>query len=218
MAIAHVCEGCGHDLSRVRASREPVYGLWGVTCPGCGKMCPRGRETDAGVARRAWRFYMALVRLEVRTAGCVVGVVAVTVSAFALAEAIRWESAPSRAGGLLIVVSHVVGGAFVHLALRHRHVLARFAALAGTAMFFAGLPVLAWGVRQGLGAIERSWDPRQALQREWLIALALAPALSLFAVVVGYPVALAVGWVGEKIQAARWKGRLTRMRARRFTA
>lgn len=181
-------------------------------------MRPRGRETDEALARRGWRFFMTLARLEVRTVGCAIAVLAVTVSAFALAEAWARGSALPRAGGVLVVVSQVAGGAFVHLALRHQRVAARLAALAVTATFFASLPAVAWCVRLGLGAIERSWDPQRVMQREWLIALALAPALSLFAIAVGHPAALAIGWVGEKIRATRWKGRLARMRARRFTA
>jgi len=44
MAISHLCTTCGADLARVRARREPHYGLPLVVCPHCGTPAVRRRH------------------------------------------------------------------------------------------------------------------------------------------------------------------------------
>jgi len=52
MAIAHVCLGCGFDLARVRAFREPHYGLPLVVCPRCQAATTRRRHPLWSAFRR----------------------------------------------------------------------------------------------------------------------------------------------------------------------
>jgi hypothetical protein len=44
MAISHLCTNCGSDLARIRARREPHYGLPLVVCPRCGASAVRRRH------------------------------------------------------------------------------------------------------------------------------------------------------------------------------
>jgi hypothetical protein len=44
MAISHLCTNCGSDLARIRARREPLYGLPLVVCPRCGICAVRRRH------------------------------------------------------------------------------------------------------------------------------------------------------------------------------
>lgn len=51
MAISHLCTTCGADLARVRARREPYYGLPLVVCPHCGTPAVRRRHP----LQKRWR-------------------------------------------------------------------------------------------------------------------------------------------------------------------
>ncbi len=44
MPVAHACISCGTSLSRVRARRDPHYGLPLVVCPTCTRACVRRRH------------------------------------------------------------------------------------------------------------------------------------------------------------------------------
>jgi len=54
MVLSHVCTECGHDLARVRARRDPHYGLSLVHCPGCAAVSVRRMHP----AWRAWRSFL----------------------------------------------------------------------------------------------------------------------------------------------------------------
>ncbi|MHC4990463.1 MAG: hypothetical protein ACYTGC_05730 [Planctomycetota bacterium] len=79
MAIAHICYRCGTDLARVRAHREPHYGLLLLQCPGCCRFLARRRhplhEFWRGLRRVDWALtivvfnVLALICLLILTAG-----------------------------------------------------------------------------------------------------------------------------------------------------
>jgi predicted RNA-binding Zn-ribbon protein involved in translation (DUF1610 family) len=66
MTVAHVCPGCGAALTRVRAKRDPHYGLAMVLCPGCGRAAVRRRDPLRNRARQALRAVVALVIVGVQ--------------------------------------------------------------------------------------------------------------------------------------------------------
>ncbi len=219
MAIAHVCQGCGRDLARVRASREPVYGLWVAACPGCARVSPRARRTDRALLTRVGRIYFALLRLEVRTAGLAFMVIAASMGAYALGETFAHSYPLERAGMVLLGATHLIGGAFVHLAWSHHHVVMRWAALTGIVGFIAVVPLMAWGVMLGLAV----WWPEliQAFEFEGAslrARLVAAPVLAGGALLIGYPVAAGLGAMHEVVRASRWRSRLSRARTRRFAS
>lgn len=219
MAIAHVCEGCGHDLSRVRAAREPVYGLWVARCPSCTKVSPRSRVSDRSLRRKFARVYLALLRLELRLTGVGVCVLANAIASYALAEAYAYSYFIDRAEWTLFGASHLVGGAFVHLSWSHLHPVRRWLTLWGIVSVIAVLPVFGsvgqW-VLAGLwpGSFSPAyWDTGGLVAR-----LVLAPALTGGALLAGYPVALGLGLMHDVVRAARWRSQLSRARQRRFSA
>lgn len=217
MAIARVCEGCGCDVSRARASREPVYGLWVARCPGCGKVEPRGRVTDGSLGRRAGRVYFALLRLEVRTVGVGAGVVACSMGADALADwGVRgWEI--SSAGWTLLGATLLVGGAFVHLAWSHHALWRRWVGLWLIVSAISSAPVLAWALSSAAHRWSASWFDVVELDRALLLMrLAWSAALPAAALLIGWPVAAGLGVLHESVRATRWRGRLARARKRRF--
>ena len=180
-------------------------------------MCPRGRETDVSAGRKAWRFYFALLRLEARTAACAIAVVCVTLGAFALAEG--WTSGMrlERGEAALIVLSLVAAGGLVHAALGHHRPVARLALLAGVSTIAAAIPTLVWIVRNTFAAYAPKVVPTGvAYESEWGIAIALGAGLSFVAMVAGYPLGALMRWIGGLVRSARWRGRLSRARARRF--
>lgn len=63
MALAHVCTGCGHSLTRVRAVLDAEYNLRIVTCPACSRSCVRRRHPCVTRARAFMRLRRALHHL-----------------------------------------------------------------------------------------------------------------------------------------------------------
>ncbi len=66
MAVAHACPGCGAALTRVRAGRDPHYGLALVLCPGCGRAAWRRRDPLVQRSRGALRAVGAMAILGVQ--------------------------------------------------------------------------------------------------------------------------------------------------------
>lgn len=56
----HHCGRCGTDLTRLRAVRDPVYGLPLVRCPSCGLTVARRKHPLPVWTRRVWRAFPAL--------------------------------------------------------------------------------------------------------------------------------------------------------------
>lgn len=63
MALAHVCTGCGHSLTRVRAVLDAEYNLPIVTCPACSRSCVRRRHPSVTRARAIMRLRRSLHHL-----------------------------------------------------------------------------------------------------------------------------------------------------------
>lgn len=64
MPLAHACISCGTSLSRVRAQRDPHYGLPLVVCPTCTRACVRRRHP----LQAGWRRFRATLH-AIRHAG-----------------------------------------------------------------------------------------------------------------------------------------------------
>jgi len=75
MPIAHPCQGCGHDLARLRPRAEPRYGLPIVRCPCCERAAVRRRHPTRRVLHALLRVDAALsvLLIQVLLAAAAVG-------------------------------------------------------------------------------------------------------------------------------------------------
>lgn len=100
MAISHVCLSCGLDLARIRAAREPHYGLMLVRCPGCATASVRRRHPLVELWRSFRRFDWS-------------------VTVMAVNAALFGGLAAGMLGGLLYVLKESADLPFVELWRRH---------------------------------------------------------------------------------------------------
>ncbi|MFK7959029.1 MAG: zinc ribbon domain-containing protein [Phycisphaerales bacterium] len=231
MSRSHLCSECGRELARVRARREPVYGLWLVTCPHCGRHQARRRDPWRELIRwflRADALVTAAgLQLAAAAASCIIGLIAV---------AGGWElltgtdgNVPTDPQAIVAYAIFAVGGAGVCGAWLTAGLLhwRRWAAwtVYGLGLFLAsfGIVVFAnatelWQARgrdDDWGTLLRimTGPPgRRMLVADAGIVVALTGTF-LAAATVGLPIGWGIVWITSRLRMLRW--RTFRRRARR---
>ncbi|MBX3406099.1 MAG: zinc ribbon domain-containing protein [Phycisphaeraceae bacterium] len=109
MRIAHTCANCGHDLSRLCALIDPVYGLPIVVCPRCREAVVRTSIPVRTRARQARRLVVSLamlafsVLLTTGFAGAVIGLSSVVFEQWVRAQ--RNSAAPWTHEGFVVAAA-----------------------------------------------------------------------------------------------------------------
>lgn len=98
MRPAHACEGCGHDLARVRALPEPRYGFRLVTCPHCRTHAVRNTKDLTRTRRRSVR---AVRAAAIVLTGCIASLIFSLATAGLAFSSVR-TSAPRSPSGMFL--------------------------------------------------------------------------------------------------------------------
>ena len=193
MSIAHLCAQCGWDLGRVRAAREPHYGLWLVRCPRCHAACVRQTHP-------LWRHWRTFLRFKASLATfcghAVVLLILTVINLLALSFSYRlrgWSASDAieeyRAEIILsFVVVPILTGMWLTAGLRH---CPRWKAWIGWTLFIGGLASLEIAL-DGVGrwfdvAHYISINPNLAREWSWhLITLTIMMTIALAGLPVGW--------------------------------
>lgn len=125
MAIAHVCLGCGFDLARVRAVREPHYGWPLVRCPHCETCSVRRRHP----LQRGWRsllrldWALSMLLIQIALLGAMLALTWMTAFGLYIALTIHFTDHPVRGlpwiAAITLVVAPLITGAWLTAAYSH---------------------------------------------------------------------------------------------------
>ncbi|MHC4990465.1 MAG: hypothetical protein ACYTGC_05740 [Planctomycetota bacterium] len=221
MAIAHVCMGCGFDLSRLRAVPDPYYGIPLVACPACDR-------------REAKRFRMLHAR--VRAGRRLLVAIRTIVSRLVLAMLLAWAHVNSvneiidSHGARDIVASVLIGvyawiiiGAWFTLTASHWRWWAVLTAWGALIAVLLTVPAVLNIVLDGLLVRLDSETPGSGgwlteilvrWSRELPARIGLTAA-SVGVSMLGVPVGRAVRGLIARRLGNRWRHRLVRVRRRR---
>jgi hypothetical protein len=222
MAISHACLNCGTDLARVRAVREPHYGLPLVVCPGCGSAAVRNRH----VIHQRWR---GLLRVSKSLIAAVAQLIALVLCAggvitlcILIQEETRWflggastEPIAACLPAVMVIAVAVLSGVWLTAGLAHwkrAWAWAIFTILIAISLSID--TVIAPAVTQltaGPGGFGEKLDYEMP---EWLFRLLVLGVMMMIATAGIPPGILARRWAAA-LRQSRWRARRKRLRARR---
>jgi hypothetical protein len=221
MAISHLCTSCGLDVARVRALREPLYGLPLVTCPRCGVHAVRRRHPLIARWRQILRLKTSVLVMLVQAA-LAVGLTLGTVGA-CIIWAQRWLGGGIDVGDERIVAGMAVGflclpaalGLWLTAGLGHWRAGTQWAVFAAVVTALLSLDtVVAPAVMHGLVAVGGEEPPLPwGFEHLFVRGMILGLVLIVAAAGVAPGRLLMLGFA--RFRAARWRARRRRFRARR---
>lgn len=237
--VNHPCSACGTELGRLRAQREPHYGLNIVTCPTCTRVTVRRAHPLRTFTNWAFRLDAAVlaIGLQVGAAFLLLGITGVAIAEIGN-EVYRWRRGPGLDGSFVFGKDAIAPlfflaticlaiGAWTRSGLRHWPRLASISFVA----FWMLLPAV-WGpivepslpnVIQGpqisyqvhgLAGPEVVTN-RRSVNVEQLIGRLFVAIPCLLLVVAGTPLGRIVIWLATFGRRLRWRWRRRRARLRR---
>ena len=224
MAISHLCTNCGSDLARIRARREPRYGLPLIVCPRCGTCAVRRRHPLPRRYRSGKRLMVSLAVLVAQLGLLVAFTVLAIVVCVQFGDAfMRGDIEPSRPEMTVLAVLSfgvlpLALGMWLKAGLSHwrRPVAWLVFALVVLPMLSIDTLLLPWLARS-IPSLDLTlqWDSCR-----WDLWLGRASALAalMSVALLGIPAGAGLGRLHDLARRGLWRFRLRQARMRRAIA
>lgn len=229
MAISHVCNTCGTELSRVRARVD--LGLWLVTCPSCGATAVRRRPFLLARRRQGRRLALAVITLFVQlvllagslgAARATIWVVTNELDAVGIhnllsdaLELLRDEHGPRFVISVYLILAGTAIGVWLRTALSRWPFWAAWLAWTALLLTVTSRPEIVAAVERlywRLGGWHDFRPGRHSI--EWFLRFQVALLLAIIALLT-MPIGAAGLRLWKGTRRARWIRRLRRARASR---
>jgi MFS family permease len=241
MSLAHVCLGCGLDLARQRARKEPYYGLSLIVCPRCATASVRRKHPIAVRWRQVRRVDWALSILLVKLLCALAIAIATGFTIFAAMMLLaRWpEIEPEFTAGwrvhafelamaaawALVILPGIIGtwitAGMSHLTRRQAWTgwFAFMSVVIGgiAALIASGSSDEYGGYRFEPGAVENVREFAIAWAAFFSLGMLMLTWIVLCAIM-GVPIGRVLLWLGSFNQSMRWRRRRRRLRRVRTAA
>ncbi len=222
--MSHICLDCGWDLARVRAFREPRYGLPLVLCPRCGAAATRRRHPAIMRCRQFWRAIHTAVAL-VSQLGAFSGLCTLlSVCCVVIADDLRRGRMPGPTDALsrglvigLVLLLCVGVGAWLTVGLAHWRRWIAWSSFSIWMVLVVGADV--WLAPCAIWLLDQiaTVDVRLTFRPEFWFTRMGVLAVLMVAAVAGIPVGSALQRLWKAIRKQRWRARRRRLRLRRLT-
>jgi len=221
MAMAHVCQSCGEELSRRRAFHDAEYRLRLVICPSCGQGEVRRRHPLVTLLRRVVRLNAALERLALQSVAVLLfGTLAISgtvLAVSALESSLHSELATTAFVLFYFVIVPIAMGAWLFAAFAHKPVLHVWI---GWYLFMLAVLGLGYSFGVVIEVLDPDWDETSA--SNFRIVVQASPARALIATALlllmmiialgGIPLGLLARWSTRRFRNWRWAFRRRRKR------